>query len=92
MQAQGHPLEAFFQQAVRNSYEGKLGINDPDVTGYVSHLLCEFSEAKNLYKVRDLKGHPIEELETMLIRSTAPLLRSMLNAQFASTSVTMRCL
>jgi hypothetical protein len=77
MQAQGHPLEAFFQQAVRNSYEGKLGINDPDVTEYVAHLLCEFSEAENLYKVRDPKGHPIEELEAMLlaadpINGTAP--------------------
>ena len=66
MQAQGHPLEPFFQQAVRNSYEGKLGLNDPDVTGYVAHLLCEFSEAKNLYKVRDRSGHPIEELEAMV--------------------------
>jgi hypothetical protein len=77
MQAQGHPLEAFFHQAVRNSYEGKLGINDPDVTSYVAHLLCEFTEAKNLYKVRDTKGHPVEELETMMlaadpINGTAP--------------------
>jgi hypothetical protein len=77
MQAHGHPLEGFFQQAVRNSYEGKLGINDPDVTGYVAHLLCEFSEAENLYKVRDLEGHPVEELEAMLlaadpINGTAP--------------------
>jgi hypothetical protein len=67
MQTQGHPLEPFFHQVVRNSYEGKLGLNDPDVTGYVAHLLCEFSEAKNLYKVRDHLGHPIEELEAMML-------------------------
>lgn len=67
MQALGHPLEGFFHQAVRNSYEGKLGINDPEVTSYVAHLLCEFSEARNLYKVRDLKGRPVEELEAMMI-------------------------
>lgn len=67
MQTQTHPLEPFFQQAVRNSYEGKLGLNDPDVTVYVAHLLCEFSDAQNLYKVRDAKGHPVEELETMLL-------------------------
>jgi hypothetical protein len=77
MQAQGHPLEPFFQQAVRNSYEGKLGINDPDVTGYVAHLLCEFSEAENLYRVRDLKGRPVEELEALMlaadpVNGTAP--------------------
>ncbi len=67
MQTQGHPLEPFFHQVVRNSYEGKLGLNDPEVTGYVAHLLCEFSEAKNLYKVRDHRGHPIEELEAMML-------------------------
>jgi len=66
MQAQSHPLEPFFQQAVRNSYEGKLGLNDPDVTGYVAHLLCEFSEADKLYKVRDAAGHPIEELDALM--------------------------
>ena len=60
---QTHPLESFFQQAVRNSYEGKLGLHDPDVTGYVARLLCEFSQAENLYKVRDASGHPVEELE-----------------------------
>jgi hypothetical protein len=63
---QTHPLESFFQQAVRNSYEGKLGLHDPDVTGYVARLLCEFSQAENLYKVRDASGHPVEELEAMI--------------------------
>ncbi|MGB7547305.1 MAG: hypothetical protein WBM14_06125 [Terracidiphilus sp.] len=77
MQAQAHPLEPFFHQVVRNSYEGKLGLNDPDVTGYVAHLLCEFSEADKLYKVRDAMGRPVEELEAMMlaadpVNGTAP--------------------
>jgi len=61
-----HPLEPFFHQMVRNSYEGKLGLHDPDVTNYVAHLLCEFSQADNLYKVRDEVGRPIEELTDMM--------------------------
>ena len=74
---QAHPLEPFFQQAVRNSYEGKLGLHDPDVTGYVARLLCEFSDAENLYSIRDDAGHPIEELEAMKfaadpVNGTAP--------------------
>jgi hypothetical protein len=67
MESQTHPLEPFFQQAVRNSYEGKLGMHDPDVTGYVARLLCEFSEVERLYQVRDAMGHPIEELEAMML-------------------------
>jgi hypothetical protein len=74
---QAHPLEPFFHQAVRNSYEGKLGLHDPDVTGYVARLLCEFSQAENLYKVRDDAGRPIEELTEMMfaadpVHGTAP--------------------
>jgi hypothetical protein len=75
--SQTHPLEPFFQQAVRNSYEGKLGLKDPDVTSYVARLLCEFSEADKLYKVRDEVGRPIEELTEMMqaadpVHGTAP--------------------
>ncbi len=75
--APSHPLEHFFQQAVRNSYEGKLGLCDPGVTAYVAHLLCEFSESDRLYKVRDEVGRPIEELTGMIdasdpVNGTAP--------------------
>jgi hypothetical protein len=66
MQSQTHPLEPFFQQMVRNSYEGKLGLNDPDVTAYIARLLCEFSESDKLYQVRDEMGRPIEELTEMI--------------------------
>ena len=69
MQTQAHPLEPFFQQAVRNSYEGKLGLNDPDVTGYVAHLLCDFSRSDKLYKFRDEMGRPISELEPLIAAS-----------------------
>ncbi len=77
MQHASHPLESFFLQAVRNSYEGKLGLNDPDVTGYVARLLCEFSQADKLYKVRDEMGRPIAEIEQMMtaadpVGGTAP--------------------
>ncbi|MGA2675024.1 MAG: hypothetical protein ABSE99_17555 [Terracidiphilus sp.] len=77
MQAQAHPLEPFFHQAVRNSYEGKLGLHDPDVTDYVARLLCEFTEADKLYKVRNQAGRPIEKLTEMMlaadpVHGTAP--------------------
>ena len=67
MQSESHPLEPFFQQAVRNSYEGKLGLHDPAVTEYVARLLCEFSESDKLYKLRDELGRPIDELQRMFV-------------------------
>jgi hypothetical protein len=65
VQTQGYPIESFLNEAVRNSYEGKLGILDPEITNYVSRLLSEFSEYDKLYKMRDEMGHPIEELAAL---------------------------
>jgi hypothetical protein len=69
MQTQAHPLEPFFQQAVRDSYEGKLGLHDPDVIAYVSRVLCDFSEANSLFRARDAAGHPKDELDAMIAAS-----------------------
>jgi len=67
-----HPLEPFFHQAVRNNYEGKLGLNDPEVTGYVARLLCEFTETDHLFSMHNEMGNPIEELEEMM-RASDPV-------------------
>jgi hypothetical protein len=72
-----HPLEPFFQQVVRDSYEGKLGLHDPDVIGYVSRVLCDFSDADSLFKTRDAAGHAKDELDAMMlaadpVNGTAP--------------------
>ncbi len=66
MQTESHPLAPFFQQVVRNSYAGKLGIHDTAINNYVAGLLCEFSESEKLYKVRDEHGKPIHALEEMV--------------------------
>lgn len=70
---QAHPLEPFFHQAVRNSYEGKLGFHDPEVTGYVTRVLCEFIESESLFSMRDPAGRPMEELTDMM-RAADPVL------------------
>lgn len=72
MQTQVHPLEPYFRQAVRNSYETKLGLFDPEVTSYVARVLCEFTEPDSLYKVRDAEGQPIHDLDEM-IRASDPV-------------------
>ena len=61
MQVQTHPLEPFFLNAIRSSYEGRLGLG-PDISSYVSRMLCDFSEEDNLYRLHDAKGQPIQKL------------------------------
>ena len=71
MQVQAHPLEPFFHQAVRSSYEGRLGLG-PEITGYVSRMLCDFAESDNMFRLRDSKGRPIERLDQM-VRASDPV-------------------
>ena len=72
MQVQSHQLEPFFHEAVRNSYEGRLGLA-PEITRYVSHMLCDFTDANNLFRLHDAKGRPIEKLDEM-VRASDPIL------------------
>jgi hypothetical protein len=65
MQVQSNSLEPFFLEAVRNSYEGRLGLG-PEITSYVARMLCEFAEPESLFRLRDAKGRPIEKLEDMV--------------------------
>ena len=72
MQTQAHPLEPFFQHEVATIFDGKLGLNDPELTGYVARVLCSFSEEGSLFLSRPAVGHPIEELVAM-IRASDPV-------------------
>jgi hypothetical protein len=65
MQVQSNSLEPLFLEAVRNSYEGRLGLS-PEITSYVARMLCEFAEPESLFRLRDAKGRPIERLEEMV--------------------------
>lgn len=66
MQTEAHPLESFFQNAVRISFVDKLGLDDPEIIDYVAHMLCEFSEPDSLHRLTDATGHRIETVAEML--------------------------
>ena len=72
MQTTVHPLETFFLHEVSSIFDGKLGLNDPELSGYVSRVLCHFSEDENLFLKRGHSGHSIEQLVSMM-RSSDPV-------------------
>jgi len=67
MPAPAHPLEPFFHHEVTNTFEGKLGLNDPEMAAYVAKVLCRFSETDRLFLRRGLAGHTREELQSMML-------------------------
>jgi hypothetical protein len=71
----GHPLRKLFSELVhRRLYEGAQ-LRDPQVSGYITSLLTEFTHVGNLYRIRNARGKRLEDVGEMLIESN-PLLEA----------------
>ena len=66
---ESHPLQQLFQDLVAQHYARQIGIRDPQVVAYVSHLLAEFCEADQLFKVRHQSNRPLADVGEMLLES-----------------------
>src|SRR5262249_19507270 len=69
MSSESHPLEQMFVEMVGRHFAQEIGIRDPQVVGYVAHLLSEFCDAEQLYKVRNAAGRPLDDVGEMLLES-----------------------
>ena len=64
-----HPLSAFFTELVENSFRRHLGQHDEALLDYVSALLFDFTSTDHVYKIRDARGRPIDDIGEMLLES-----------------------
>jgi hypothetical protein len=64
-----HPLQKLFVELVGRHYAEEIGIRDPQIVGYVAHLLSEFCDAEQLMKIRNAAGKPLNDVGEMLIES-----------------------
>src|SRR5215469_15379391 len=69
MISETHPLRQLFMELVGRHYAQEIGIRDPQVVGYVAHLLAEFCDAEQLFKVRNVVGKPLSDVGEMLLES-----------------------
>jgi len=69
MVEESHPLQKLFIELVGRHYAEQIGIRDPQIIAYVAHLLTEFCDADQLFKIRNLKGRPLDDLGEMLLES-----------------------
>ena len=53
---ESHPLQQLFIELVGRHYAEEIGIRDPQIVNYVAHLLAEFCEAEQLFKIRNAAG------------------------------------
>ena len=64
-----HPLQRMFLEMVGRHYAEEIGIRDQEVVGYVAHLLAEFCDAEQLFKIHDAADRPLTDVGEMLIES-----------------------
>jgi hypothetical protein len=66
---ESHPLQQLFKELVARHYAEQIGIRDPQIVGYVAHLLADFIEVDQMYKIRNAHGKPLSDVGEMLIES-----------------------
>ena len=59
-------LRSFFQRLVFPGF-ASLGIADREVVEYVVDLLASFARIDQLYRIRDMRGQPLETIAEMLV-------------------------
>ena len=64
-----HPLQKLFVDLVGRHYAEEIGIRDQQVVGYVAHLLAEFCDAEQLFKIQSTAGKPLNDVGEMLLES-----------------------
>jgi hypothetical protein len=69
MLSESHPLQQLFIELVGRHYAEEIGIRDPQVVNYVAHLLSEFCDAEQLFKIRNSGGRPLSDVGEMLVES-----------------------
>ncbi len=66
---ESHPLQQLFQDLVGRHYAEEIGIRDPQIVAYVAHLLSEFCDAEQLFKIRNAADRPLADVGEMLLES-----------------------
>jgi hypothetical protein len=66
---ESHALQQFFTELVGKHYAEEIGLRDPEITAYVAHVLVEFCETEQLYKMRTVAGKPLTDVGEMLLES-----------------------
>lgn len=66
---ESHPLQKLFVDLVGRHYAEEIGIRDPQLISYVAHLLTEFCDAEQLFKVRNAASRPLDDVGEMLLES-----------------------
>src|ERR1700731_5488659 len=69
MISEAHPLQQRFQELVGRPDAEEIRLRDPQLVAYVAHLLAEFCDADQLFKIHDTADRPLADVGKMLLES-----------------------
>jgi hypothetical protein len=64
-----HPLQKLFIEMVGRHYAEEIGLRDQELIGYVAHLLTEFCDVEQLFKIHDAAGKALTDVGDLLVES-----------------------
>jgi hypothetical protein len=62
-----HPLRRIFHDLVRECFRDVLPKGSEEISSYVADMLTEFSSTDKLYPLTDAEGHPVRDIEALLL-------------------------
>ncbi len=66
---ESHPLQQLFVELVGRHYAEEIGLRDPQIVNYVAHLLAEFCDLEQIFRLRDAAGRQLTDVGEMLLES-----------------------
>lgn len=68
-----HPIRELFSTVVERSFQRHLGVNEPEMTRYISNVLVDFTHRDSVFRIRDARGRRLEEVAEMLVEGDVTL-------------------
>jgi len=66
---ESHPLQELFTELIHHHFDREIGLRDPEVQDYISNVLTEFCESRQLFKIRNAQGRPLGDVGEMLLEA-----------------------
>ncbi|MDQ2800206.1 MAG: hypothetical protein M3Y13_11250 [Armatimonadota bacterium] len=74
-------LRRLFGGLVERVFVQTLGVYESGVVDYLADVLTDFAHMKDVYKVKDLSGRPVEEVADMLLQADIRLQATSFNRE-----------
>jgi hypothetical protein len=67
--SEGHPLRKLLEEQIAHHFGQEVGLRDQEIWAYLTNLLTEFCDTRNLYALKNAQGRSLDDVGEMLLES-----------------------